>query len=157
MQKITPFLWYDNRAEEAAKFYTSVFKNSKIGSVTRYGKDQMGPEGQVMTVQFWLDGEEFTAINGGPHFTFTPAVSFVVSCKDQQEIDYYWDKLSEGGTPERCGWLKDKFGLSWQVIPDSLEKMLTDKNPEKSKRVMDEVLKMDKLILKTMEDAWRNG
>ena len=152
MKKITPFLWYDTQAEEAAKFYTSIFNNSKIGSIVRYGKDQPGAEEQVMTVQFWIDGEEFTAINGGPHFSFTPAVSFVVKCKDQKEVDYFWDKLSEGGTPERCGWLKDKFGLSWQVIPEALPKMLSD--PKKAKKVMDEVLKMDKLIIKTMEDAY---
>ncbi len=155
MQKITPFLWYDTQAEEAVKFYTSIFKNSKIGSVARYGAGQPGPEGQVMTVQFWLDGEEFTAINGGPIYSFTPAVSFVVKCKDQAELDYYWDKLLEGGKPEQCGWLIDKFGLSWQIIPEALSKMLSG-NPEKSKKVMDAVLKMIKLDIKTMEEAFNS-
>lgn len=153
MQKITPFLWYDNQAEDAARFYTALFKNSKIGSVVRYGKGQAGVEGEVMTVQFWLDGEEFTALNGGPLFSFTPAISFVVKCKDQAEIDHYWDKLSEGGKPEQCGWLKDKFGVSWQIIPEAFPKMLAG-SPERSKKVMDAVLKMIKLDIKTIEEAY---
>src|SRR5688572_5386110 len=133
MQKITPFLWYDTQAEDAAKFYTSVFKNSKLGEIARYGDAGPGPKGSVMTATFTLDGVEFVALNAGPQFKFTEAVSFVVNCKTQEEVDYYWEKLSEGGgKKDRCGWLKDKFGLSWQVVPIVLTELVTDKDAKKA-------------------------
>ncbi len=132
MQKIIPFLWFDDKAEEAVKFYTSVFKNSKIGNVTRYGDagaEVSGrPKGTVMTVTFELEGEEFIALNGGPHFTFSPAISFVVNCETQEEVDELWEKLSEGGEKEQCGWLKDKYGVSWQIVPAALGEMMQDKD-----------------------------
>ena len=128
MPIITPFLWFDGRAEEAAQFYSSIFKNSKIGSVTRYGDAGPGPKGSVMTVSFQLDGQEFLALNGGPEFTFTEAISFVVNCETQEEIDTFWERLSAGGQRIQCGWLKDKFGVSWQVVPTVLGKMLQDKD-----------------------------
>src|ERR687891_609796 len=130
MQRITPFLWFDNNAEEAMNFYVSVFKNSKVIRVTRYGEAGPGPAGTVMTVEFELDGQEFVGLNGGPHFQFTEAVSFTVRCDTQEEIDYYWAKLSEGGQKSRCGWLKDKFGLSWQAEPRILGDLMADKDPE---------------------------
>lgn len=151
MDGITPFLWFDNQAEEAAKFYTSIFKNSKIKQVTRYPEGTPGPAGSVMVVNFELNGQEFTALNGGPMFQFTEAISLVVKCEDQKEIDYYWEKLSEGGKEVQCGWLKDKFGLSWQIVPTSMGKLMS--TPEKSARVMAEVMKMVKLDLPTMEKA----
>lgn len=154
MQKITPFLWFDNQAEEAVKFYTTVFKNSKIVSVTRYGEAGPGPKGTVMTAAFQLDGQEFVALNGGPHFKFTEAISFVINCKTQEEVDHFWEKLSVGGEKSRCGWLKDKYGLSWQVVPRVLGEMLGDKDAEKSKRVMLAMLKMDKIEIKTLEQAY---
>jgi predicted 3-demethylubiquinone-9 3-methyltransferase (glyoxalase superfamily) len=154
MQKITPFLWFDDKAEEAANFYVSIFKNSKIGSVTRYGDAGPGPKGTVMTVTFQLDGQEFVALNGGPQFTFTEAISFVVNCKTQEEVDEFWEKLSEGGEKSRCGWLKDKFDLSWQVVPTVLEEMYQDKDPEKTQRVMKAMLQMDKLDIKTLRQAY---
>jgi len=120
MSKITPFLWFDHQAEEAAKFYTSIFKKSKIGTISRYGEAGPGPKGSVMTVAFNIEGQEFVALNGGPYFAFTEAISFVVDCKTQAEVDYFWDKLSEGGEKSRCGWLKDKYGLSWQIVPSGL-------------------------------------
>src|ERR1700704_3653391 len=131
-QKITPFLWFDNQAEEAMNFYTSVFKNSKMGSVTRYPEGTPGPVGSVMTATFQLEGQEFIALNGGPVFKFTEAISFSISCETQEEVDEYWAKLSEGGQEGQCGWLKDKFGLSWQVVPTALPKMLGDADPAKS-------------------------
>ena len=154
MQKITPFLWFDSKAEEAVNFYVSVFKNSKIMSVSRYGEGGPGPKGSVMSVTFQLDGQDFYALNGGPHFTFTPAISFFVNCETQQEVDELWEKLSEGGKKERCGWLKDKYGVSWQIIPSALGKMLQDKDAEKSKRVMKAMLQMDKIDIQTLKQAY---
>jgi predicted 3-demethylubiquinone-9 3-methyltransferase (glyoxalase superfamily) len=146
MQKITPFLWFDSQAEEAANFYCSIFKSSKVGNVVR------GPDGSVMVVPFQLEGEEFTALNGGPRFKFTEAVSFVVHCDNQEEVDYYWSKLTgSGGQESQCGWLKDKFGLSWQVVPRRAIQLLSD--PATSKRVMEAILPMKKIDIKTLEDA----
>ena len=157
MQKITPFLWFDNQAEEAAKFYTSIFKNSKIVSVSRYGEAGPGPKGTVMIATFQLEGQEFVALNGGPHFKFTEAISFVINCKTQEEVDHFWKKLSEGGEQSRCGWLKDKYGVSWQVVPTVLGELLRDKDAEKSKRVMQAMLKMDKLDIKKLQQAYAKG
>jgi predicted 3-demethylubiquinone-9 3-methyltransferase (glyoxalase superfamily) len=158
MQNITPCLWFDNNAEEAAKFYISVFKNSKIGKISRYGKEGYEihgkPAGTVLTVEFELNGQTFTALNGGPVFKFNEAVSFQVYCSSQKEIDYYWEKLSEGGAEGQCGWLKDRYGLSWQVVPTALGKMLQDKNAEKSERVMKALLQMRKLDIKTLREAF---
>ena len=151
MQKITPFLWFDGKAEEAMNFYISIFKNSKVGRVTRYGEAGPGPKGTVMSATFQLEGQEFMALNGGPQFTFTPAISFFVNCETQQEVDELWEKLIEGGKKDRCGWLKDKYGLSWQIIPSALGKMLGDKDPEKSKRVMEAMLQMDKINIKRLQ------
>ena len=154
MQKITPFLWFDGKAEEAMNFYVSIFKNSKIVSVTRYGEAGPGPKGTVMSATFQLDGQEFFALNGGPIFTFSPAISFIVKCETQQEIDELWEKLSEGGEKQRCGWLKDKYGVSWQIVPPVLGEMLNDKNSGKSKRVMEAMLQMDKLDIETLRHAY---
>ena len=156
MKKITPFLWFDDKAEEAMNFYVSIFKNSKVGSVTRYGEAGPGPKGSVMTASFSLDGQDFTALNGGPHFKFTEAVSFSVDCKTQEEVDQLWEKLSEGGQKSRCGWLKDKYGLSWQIVPSVLSELLTDKDAKKSKKVMEAMLKMDKLDIKTLKQAYES-
>jgi len=153
MQKITTFLWFDNQAEEAAKLYVSLFKNSKIGSISRYGDAGPGPKGSVMMVTFQLDGQEFMALNGGPEFKFTPAISLFVNCETQQEVDELWDKLSEGGRKDRCGWLTDKYGLSWQIIPTALAKLMGDPDPEKSKRVMKAMLQMDKIDIAGLERA----
>ena len=153
MQKITPFLWFDKNAEEAVNFYTSVFKDSKIGKVARYGDAGPGPKGSVMTATLTLFGQEFIFINGGPQFKFTEAISFVVNCESQQEIDEYWEKLSEGGEKSRCGWLKDKFGLSWQIVPTILGKLMADEDQEKAKRVMQAMLKMDKLNIDAFQNA----
>jgi predicted 3-demethylubiquinone-9 3-methyltransferase (glyoxalase superfamily) len=157
-QKITPFLWFDDKAEEAAKFYTSIFKNSKIGNITRYDEEAAGPTGRfagsVMTVDFQLGGWEFVALNGGPMFKFTEAISFVVNCENQEEVDYFWSKLSAGGEESRCGWLKDKFGLSWQVVPTVLTEMLTDKDTAKAKRVMHAMLQMDKIDIAVLKKAY---
>ena len=155
MQKITPFLWFDGKAEEAMNFYISIFKNSKVGRVTRYGEAGPGPKGTVMSATFQLEGQEFMALNGGPQFTFTPAISFFVNCETQQEVDELWEKLIEGGKKDRCGWLKDKYGLSWQIIPSALGKMLGDKDPEKSKRVMEAMLQMDKIEIKGLQEAYK--
>jgi predicted 3-demethylubiquinone-9 3-methyltransferase (glyoxalase superfamily) len=157
MQKITPFLWFDDKAEEAMNFYVSIFKNSKVGYVTRYGKAGPGPEGTVMSATFQLDGQDFFALNGGPHFKFTPAVSFFVNCETQQEVDELWEKLSAGGREDRCGWLQDKFGLSWQIIPSVLTQLLHDKDPEKSRRVMQAMLQMVKIDIKGLQQAYDQG
>jgi predicted 3-demethylubiquinone-9 3-methyltransferase (glyoxalase superfamily) len=160
VHKITPFLWFDTKAEEAAKFYASIFRNSKVGAVSRY--DEAGakasgmPTGSAMTVSFQLNGQDFTAINGGPHFKFTEAISFVVNCDSQEEVDHHWSKLSEGGDEksQQCGWLKDKFGLSWQIVPTILVKFLSDKDGEKSKRVMQALLQMKKLDINALKKAY---
>jgi len=157
MQKISPFLWFDDKAEEAVNFYTSIFKNSKIRSVIRYGKEGAAvsgrPEGTAMTVTFELEGQEFIALNGGPHFTFSPAISFFVNCKTQQEVDELWEKFSAGGEKQRCGWLKDKYGVSWQIVPTVLGELLQDKDAEKSKRVMTAMLQMDKIDIAGLKQA----
>jgi len=153
MQKITPFLWFDSQAEEAANYYVSVFRNSKIRRTSRYGEAGPGPKGSVMTVEFELDGNEFVALNGGPHYQITPAVSFVVNCKDQADVDYYWDKLTAGGLPVQCGWLTDKFGVSWQVVPTRLSELLVDPDKAKAQRVMAAMMKMIKLDVPTLEQA----
>jgi predicted 3-demethylubiquinone-9 3-methyltransferase (glyoxalase superfamily) len=153
MQKITPCLWFDTEAEEAATFYTSVFPSSKIGDVARYGSGAPRPEGMVMTVEFELQGQSFVALNGGPDFTFNESISFQVSCKDQDEVDAYWSKLSDGGEEGPCGWLKDKFGVSWQVVPTALPKLLGDPDPETAQRVMQAMLKMQKIEIDELERA----
>src|ERR1700732_3143346 len=140
MKKITPCLWFDGQAEEAVKFYVSIFKNSKVGSITRYGDAGPGPKGTVMIVTYQLEGQDFIALNGGPVFQFTEAISFVVNCETQEEVDRFWEKLSEGGQEGQCGWLKDKYGLSWQIVPTALTEMLKDKDPQKAKRVMQAML-----------------
>lgn len=152
-QKISPALWFDNNAEGAANFYISIFQNSKINKVLRYGKAGPGPEGTVMTISFELDGEEFTAINGGPHFTFSPAISFVVKCGTQDEVDYYWEKLSSGGRPDQCGWLTDRFGVSWQIVPTVLIELLSDPDPAKSQHVMEAMLQMGKIDIEKLQRA----
>ena len=160
MQKITPFLWFDDQAEEAVEFYTSIFRNSQILNVTRYdetGAEASGrPEGTVMTMAFTLEGQEFVALNGGPHFKFTEAISFVVNCKSQEEVDFFWKKLSCGGdeNAQQCGWLKDRFGLSWQIVPDELGKLLSDKDVEKSQRVMKALLQMKKIDIEVLKRAY---
>jgi predicted 3-demethylubiquinone-9 3-methyltransferase (glyoxalase superfamily) len=154
MQKITPFLWFDGKAEEAMNFYVSVFKNSKVVRVSRYGGGGPGPRGTVMSATFQLEGQDFHALNGGPQFAFTPAISFFVNCETQQEVDELWEKLSEGGKKERCGWLKDKYGLSWQIIPSVLGKMLSDKDPAKAGRVMQAMLQMDKIDIGGLQKAY---
>jgi len=158
MQKIAPFLWFDNQAEDAVKFYVSIFKNSKIGSITRYeeeaAKASGRPKGSVMTVAFELAGQEFVALNGGPLFKFSEAISFVVNCETQEEVDHFWEKLSAGGQEVQCGWLKDRFGVSWQVVPTVLGEMLQDKDREKSKRVMAAMLKMKKINIEALKKAY---
>jgi predicted 3-demethylubiquinone-9 3-methyltransferase (glyoxalase superfamily) len=157
MQKITPFLWFNDNAEEAANFYVSVFPKSRLVTTTRYTEAGPGPSGSVLTVEFELDGQRFVALNGGPRFKFTEAISFVVNCETQEELDNMWDKLLQGGgRPDQCGWLKDKFGLSWQVVPTILPKLLQDKDPEKSKRVMEAILKMVKIDIHALEDAYEH-
>ena len=156
MQKITPFLWFDDQAEQAAKFYVSTFKNSKIGTVRRYGDAGPGPKGSAMSVEFVLDGEEFIALNGGSLVTFSPAISFFVNCETQQEVDDLWQKLCDGGKPSRCGWLQDKFGLSWQIIPTALGKLMGDPDPAKSSRVMKAMLQMIKIDIAGLQRAY-NG
>ena len=157
MPKITPFLWFDTQAEEAAHFYVSIFNNSKIVNVSRYGEAGPGPKGSAMTVTFELDGQRFIALNGGPHFKFTEAVSFSVDCKTQEEVDKYWQKLSEGGQEVQCGWLKDRYGLSWQINPTILGEMLSDPDPQKSKRVMEAMLKMKKIDIAGLKRAYDLG
>ena len=157
MQKITPFLWFDNQAEEAAEFYTSIFKNSKISSISRFGEEGPGVTGSAMTVSFQIEGQEFTALNGGPHFEFTPAISFFVNCESQAEVDGLWDKLSEGGEPEQCGWLKDRYGVSWQIVPGILLEMLQDEDAEKSRRVTSAMLQMVKIDIEKLKLAYDGG
>jgi predicted 3-demethylubiquinone-9 3-methyltransferase (glyoxalase superfamily) len=154
MQKITPFLWFDGKAEEAMNFYTSIFKNSKIGSVTRYGEGSPGPKGTVITGRFELEGQEFMALNGGPQFKFTEAISLFVNCESQEEVDELWERLSQGGEKGQCGWLKDKYGVSWQIVPNVLGKLMGGKDPEKSKRVMQAMLRMQKIDIKALQQAY---
>jgi predicted 3-demethylubiquinone-9 3-methyltransferase (glyoxalase superfamily) len=153
MQKIKTFLWFDDKAEEAAKFYVSIFKNSKIGEVSRYPEGSPGPVGKVMTVDFELDGQELIALNGGPEFRFTEAISLFVNCETQAEVDELWEKLSEGGEKSQCGWLKDRYGLSWQIVPTALGRLMADKDPEKAKRVMQSMLQMSKIDIAALERA----
>ena len=158
MQKITPCLWFDGKAEEAVNLYTSVIKNAKIEGITRYGEEGAGvsgmSKGTVMTVSFRLDGQEFLALNGGPQFTFSPAISFIINCKTQKEVDELWEKLSDGGEKQQCGWLKDKYGVSWQIVPSVLGEMMQDKDAEKSKRVMHAMLQMDKIDIDGLKRAY---
>jgi len=154
--KITPFLWFNDNAEEAMNYYVSIFKNSKVLSINRYGDAGPGPSGSVMTATFELDGLQFTALNGGPEFGFTEAISFFVNCDTQQEVDELWDKLCAGGEASMCGWLKDKYGLSWQIIPKALGEMLGDKDPEKAGRVMKAMFQMQKIDVKKLKEAYDN-
>lgn len=159
IQKITTNLWFNDQAEEAAEFYTSIFKNSSINRITRYGKERHDSmsEGKVMTVEFELEGQKFVALNGGPRYTFTEAISLIVNCESQEELDYFWDRLSEGGDPKAqvCGWLKDKFGVSWQVVPETLNDMINDVDPEKSERVMKTLLQMKtKIDMEQIKEAY---
>jgi predicted 3-demethylubiquinone-9 3-methyltransferase (glyoxalase superfamily) len=160
-QKVAPFLWFDSKAEEAVKFYTSIFKNSKILGITRYdeaGSKASGrPKGSVMTVAFQIEGQNFTALNGGPVFKFSPAVSFVVNCKNQEEIDHFWSRLSKGGKPNQCGWLEDKYGVTWQIVPTVLVKMLQDKDKKKVSRVTEAFLKMKKFDIATLKRTYKGG
>lgn len=163
VHRISTGLWFDNQAEEAAQFYISIFKNSSIGRVTRYGKEGFvfhhKPEGSVMTVEFTLDGSNFVALNGGPLFHFSEAVSFIINCANQEEVDYFWERLSEGGDPaaQRCGWLKDKFGVSWQVVPEEMITLLTDPDTQKAQRVMAAMLPMKKIDLAVLKQAFEQG
>jgi len=154
MQKITPFPWFDDQAEDAANFYTSIFKNSKIVNIARYGEAGPGPAGTVMTVAFQLEGQDFIALNGGPQFKFTEAISFFVDCKTQAEVDELWEKLPEGGEEGPCGWLKDKYGLSWQIVPTVLGEMLNDPDPAKAQRVMKAMLQMPKIAIAGLKQAY---
>src|SRR3990172_1195539 len=154
MHKIIPYLWFDNQAEEAMNFYTSIFENSRVGSVTRYGEAGPGPKGSVMIASFELEGHEFLALNGGPVFKFTEAISFLVNCKTQQEVDRLWEKLSEGGEEGQCGWLKDKYGVSWQIVPTVLGEMMQDKDALKSERVMNALLQMKKIDIEGLVKAY---
>ena len=156
MQKITPFLWFNDQAEEAMNFYVSIFKDSKVGKVTRYGDAGPGAKGTVMSATFQLEGQEFFALNGGPQFSFTPAISFFVNCETQGEVDELWEKLSAGGQTQRCGWLKDKYGLSWQIIPSALGRMLQDQDAAKA-RVMQAMLQMDKIEIEGLQQAYNRG
>jgi len=153
MQKITPFLWFDGNAEDAANYYISIFKNSKMGKISRYGDAGPGPKGSAMSVTFQIEGQEFFALNGGPQFKFTPAISFFVNCETQQEVDELWEKLSAGGRTDRCGWLQDKFGVSWQIIPTVLGQLLGDKDPQRAKRAMQAMLQMTKIDGKALQQA----
>jgi len=157
MQRIAPFLWFDSNAEEAANFYVSIFKNSKIVNTSRYGEAGPGPKGQVMTMSFELAGQRFMALNGGPQFKFTEAISLMVNVESQAELDEIWNKLLQGGQPSQCGWLKDKFGLSWQVVPTVLRQMMADKDPEKAKRVMMAMLQMVKLDIPKLQEAYEHA
>jgi predicted 3-demethylubiquinone-9 3-methyltransferase (glyoxalase superfamily) len=153
-QKITPFMWFNDNAEEAMNLYVSVFKNSKIKNVSRYPEGSPGPVGKVMVANFQLEGQDFMVLNGGPHYTITPAISFMVDCKDQEEVDYFWDNLVEGGKPMQCGWLTDKFGVSWQIIPSILGELMSDPDPEKAGRVMQAMMQMVKMDIKGLQDAY---
>jgi len=157
MQRITPFLWFDNNAEEAANFYVSIFRNSKIISVSRYPEGSPGPAESVVTVNFQLEGQEFIALNGGPHFKFTEAISLYVNCETQKEVDVLWEKLSEGGEKSQCGWLKDKYGLSWQIVPGILIQMLQDHDPKRSRNVMQAMLQMKKIDIAALKRAYEQG
>ncbi len=157
MQKITPFLWFDGQAEEAMHFYVSIFKKSEVISIACYGDAGPGPKGSVMLATFELDGQRFMALNGGPQFTFSPAVSFMVNCLTQEDVDYLWERLSDGGEKNQCGWLTDKYGLSWQIVPTILGELLQDKDPEKSKRVMQAMLQMHKLDIADLQRAYAQG
>jgi predicted 3-demethylubiquinone-9 3-methyltransferase (glyoxalase superfamily) len=150
-------LWFDHQAEEAARFYTSIFRNSKIGAVSRYGDSGPGPKGSVMVVAFELDGQPFTALNGGPMFKFTEAISLVVNCADQKEVDHYWDRLTEGGAPVQCGWLKDKYGLSWQIVPSVLSELMSGPDSARSQRVMAALMRMVKLDIGQLQQAYEQG
>ena len=154
MQKITPFLWFDHQAEEAANFYTAIFKDSKIGTVARYGDEGPGEKGTVMTVTFQLQGQEFMALNGGPEFAFSPAISFFVNCETQEEVDELWEKLSEGGEKQPCGWLSDQFGVTWQIVPTALGEMMSDSDAEKVRRVVKAMLQMSKLDIAALRRAY---
>jgi predicted 3-demethylubiquinone-9 3-methyltransferase (glyoxalase superfamily) len=154
MQKVTPFLWFDNQAEEAMNFYVSLFKNSKVLGVSRYGEGGPGPQGTVMTATFQLDGQELMALNGGPYFKFTEAISLFVNCETQEEVDGLWEKLSDGGEISQCGWLKDRYGLSWQIVPTALGQMLGDKDPQKSQKVMQAMLQMTKIDIAALRRAY---
>ncbi len=154
MQQITPFLWFDTNAEEAMNFYVSIFKNSKVLGIARYGDAGPGPKGTVMVASFELNGQKFTALNGGPRFKFTEAISFVIDCKGQEEVDHYWSSLTEGGEESMCGWLKDKFGLSWQVVPHKLIELMQDKDPKKAANVMQAMLKMRKIDIAVLQEAY---
>ncbi|MEE3715363.1 VOC family protein [Tumidithrix elongata RA019] len=154
MQKITPHLWFDGKAEEAVDFYTSIFKNSTIVNVVRYGETGPGEKGTVMVVAFQIDGQTFVALNGGPQFTFSPAISFAVNCENQEEVDALWEKLSEGGEKHSCGWLQDKYGVSWQIIPSAFIEMMHDKDVAKTQRVMQAMMQMQKLDIKTLREAF---
>lgn len=154
IQRITPFLWFDSQAEEAAEMYCSIFPNSKVGKVARYGEAGPGPAGTAMTVEFQLDGQPFIGLNGGPHFKFNEAVSFVVNCETQDEVDFYWQKLAEGGAESRCGWLKDKFGLSWQVVPTVLSKLMTGPNSKATQRAFQAMMGMKKLDIRALQQAY---
>jgi predicted 3-demethylubiquinone-9 3-methyltransferase (glyoxalase superfamily) len=154
MQRITPFLWFDDKAEEAARFYVSIFKNAKVGSISRYGDAGPGPKGAVMVAAFELDGQGFLALNGGPQFKFSPAISFVVNCETQEEVDHYWERLSEGGEKLQCGWLQDKFGMSWQIVPAVLGQMMQDKDAAKAQRVMKAMLQMHKMDIAALKKAY---
>lgn len=156
-QRITPFLWFDHQAEEAARFYTSIFENSRIRNVVRYGDAGPGPRGTAMTVDFELEGQGFVALNGGPHFRFTEAISLVVNCATQQEVDYFWERLLEGGIPQQCGWLKDRFGLSWQVVPTALNELASGPDAAKTGRVMQAMMKMVKLDIAELRRAAESG
>ena len=155
MQRITPFLWFDDKAEEAANFYTSIFKNSKILNIARYGEAGPGPKGTVMTVAFQLEGQEFMGLNGGPQYTFSPAISFFVNCETQAEVDELWAKLSAGGREDKCAWLTDKFGVSWQIVPKALLELMQDKDPVKSQRVFKAMLQMRKIDIEGLKRAYR--
>ncbi len=157
MQKITPYLWFDDQAEEAVNFYTSIFKNSRVLNVSRYGEAGPGPAGSVMTATFELDGQEFMALNGGPQYKFTEAISFLVHCKTQKEVDELWEKLSAEGEEGPCGWLKDKFGVSWQIIPTALGEMLSDPDPARAQRVMEAMLKMTKIEIPVLKQAYEGA
>ncbi|HVC89798.1 MAG TPA: VOC family protein [Acidobacteriaceae bacterium] len=157
MQKITPFLWFDGKAEEAMNFYVSIFKNSEVGQVTRYGDAGPGPKGAVMSATFELDGQQFYALNGGPQFTFSPAISFFVNCETQEEVDEMWEKLSQGGGTHQCGWLHDKFGVTWQIVPSVLGKLLHGSDAKKSAAAMRAMLQMDKLDIRRLQEAYDQG